>query len=148
MNSKLCEKNICYTRTLNNFQIPKSTFMSTETNPTTPATSGMDGKTISIISYFTWIGWIIAFIMFNSNKSQLAAFHIRQSLFLMILAIVCYIVQIMLIFVPFIGWAIIFLLWIALLVFWVLGLVSAVNGQEKPIPIIGSLAQSIFSGIK
>jgi uncharacterized membrane protein len=123
--------------------------MSTETNPTpAPAASGMDGKTISIISYFTWIGWIIAFVMFNSNKSQLAAFHIRQSLTIMILGILCYIVQIMLLFIPFIGWAIIGILWVGLVVLWVLGLISAINGQEKPIPVIGTMAQNIFSGIK
>ena len=123
--------------------------MSNETNPTpAPAASGMDGKSIAIISYFTWIGWIIAFVMFNSNKSQLAAYHIRQSLLLMILGILCYIVQIMLIFVPFLGWAIVCLLWVGLLVLWVLGLISAINGQEKPIPVIGNLAQNIFSGIK
>lgn len=125
--------------------------MSTETNPTpnpAPAASGMDGKTISIISYFTWIGWIIAFVMYNSNKSQLAAFHIRQSLALMILGILVYILQIMLLFIPILGWAIIVLLWIGIVVLWVLGLIAAINAQEKPIPVIGSLAQNIFSGIK
>jgi uncharacterized membrane protein len=123
--------------------------MSTETNPTpTPTASGIDGKTISIISYFTWVGWIIAFILYNSNKSQLAAFHIRQSLLLMILLVLAYIIQIMLIFIPFLGWAIICLLWIGLVVLWVLGLIAAINGQEKPMPVIGNLAQNIFSGIK
>jgi uncharacterized membrane protein len=127
--------------------------MSTETNPTptptpAPAASGMDGKTIAIISYFTWIGWIIAFVMHNSNRSQLGAFHLRQTLALMILGIICYIVQIMLLFIPFLGWAIIALLWIGLIVLWVLGLIAAMNGQEKPMPVIGPLAQNIFSGIK
>ena len=123
--------------------------MSTETNPTpTPAASGMDGKTISIISYFTWIGWIIAFVMYNSNKSQLAAYHLRQSLALMILGILVYIVQIMLIFIPFLGWAIAVLLWIGLVVLWVFGLIAAINGEQKPAPVIGPLAQNIFSGIK
>ena len=123
--------------------------MSTETNPTpAPAASGTDPKTIAIVSYFTWIGWIIAFVLFNSSKSQLAAFHIRQSLTLMILGILCYIVQIMLLFVPFLGWAIIGLLWIGLIVLWVLGLISAINGEQKPMPVIGNLAQNIFSGIK
>ena len=51
--------------------------MSTETNPT-PAASGIDGKTIAIISYLTWIGWIIAFVLYNSNKSKLAAYHLRK----------------------------------------------------------------------
>lgn len=121
--------------------------MSTETNPT-PAAPGIDGKTISIISYFTWIGWIIAFVLYSSNKSQLAAFHIRQSLLLMILLVLAYIIQIMLIFIPFLGWAIAILLWIGLVVLWVFGLIAAVNGEEKPMPVIGPMAQSMFSGIK
>ena len=123
--------------------------MSTETNPTpAPATSGMDGKSIAIISYFTWIGWIIALVLHNSNKSQIGAFHLRQTLALMILGILAYVVQIMLVFVPIIGWAIICLIWIGLLVLWILGLVAAINGREKPMPVIGPLAQNIFSGIK
>ena len=121
--------------------------MSNETNPT-PAASGMDGKTIAIISYFTWIGWIIAFVLYSSNKSQLAAYHLRQTLALMILMTIVYILQIMLIFIPFLGWAIAILLWIGLVVLWVLGLLAAINGEEKPMPVIGSLAQSTFSGIK
>jgi uncharacterized membrane protein len=121
--------------------------MANETNPA-PAASGMDGKTIAIISYFTWIGWIVAMVMHGSNKSQIGAYHLRQSLALMILSILVYIVQIMLIFIPFLGWAIAILLWIGLVVLWVLGLIAAINGEEKPIPVIGVPAQNIFSGIK
>jgi hypothetical protein len=29
-----------------------------------------------------------------------------------------------------------------------LGLLAAINGEEKPMPVIGSHAQNIFSGIK
>jgi len=123
--------------------------MSNGTNPNpTPAASGTDPKTIAIVSYMTWIGWIIAFVMYNSNKSQLAAYHLRQSLALMILGILVYIIQIMLIFIPFLGWAIALLLWIGLIVLWVLGLIAAINGEQKPMPVIGTLAQNIFSGIK
>ena len=123
--------------------------MSNGTNPNpAPAASGTDPKTIALVSYLTWIGWIVAIVMHGSNKSQLGAYHLRQSLLLHILAIICYFLQIMLLFIPFIGWAIIFLLWAALIALWVLGLIAAVNGQEKPIPVIGGLAQSMFSGIK
>ena len=121
--------------------------MSNETNQA-PSTSGVDGKTIAIISYLTWIGWIIAFILYNSNKSRLAAYHLRQTLALMILSILVYIVQIMLIFIPFLGWAIAILLWIGLVVLWVFGLIAAINGEEKPMPVIGPMAQNMFSGIK
>lgn len=123
--------------------------MSNETNPNpAPATSGMDGKTIAIISYFSVVGWIIAYVLYTSNKSQLAIYHLRQSLALIICGIACYIVFIILLFImPFIS----FLLWIlgvVLLILWVIGLVAAINGQEKPVPVIGPLAQNMFSGIK
>lgn len=126
--------------------------MSTETNPTpAPAASGIDGKTISIISYFSLIGWIIAFVLYNNNKSKLAAFHIRQSLGLMIVAIALYIVMFIFLFIPVLGWIISILIYIALVgvfVLWIIGLVAAINGQEKPVPVIGNLAQSMLSGIK
>ena len=126
--------------------------MSTETNPTpAPATSGVDGKTISIISYFSLVGWIIAFVLFNNNKSKLAAFHIRQSLGLMIAAIALYIVMFIFLFIPVLGWIISILIWICLVgifVLWVIGLVAAINGQEKPVPLIGAMIQNMLSGIK
>ena len=126
--------------------------MSNETNPTpTPAASGIDGKTISIISYFSLVGWIIAFVLYNNNKSKLAAFHIRQSLGLMITAIALYIVMFIFLFIPVLGWIISILIWICLVgvfVLWVIGLVAAINAQEKPVPLIGNMAQSMLSGIK
>jgi uncharacterized membrane protein len=129
--------------------------MSTETNPTNPnpapAASGMDGKTIAIISYFSLIGWIIAFVLYNNNKSKLAAFHIRQSLGLMIAAIALYIVMFIFLFIPVLGWIISILIYICLVgifVLWIIGLVAAINGQEKPVPVLGPMAQNMLSGIK
>lgn len=121
--------------------------MPNETNPA-PATSGIDGKTIAIISYFSLVGWIIAFVLFMSNKSQMAAYHLRQSLALMLAAIGCYIIFFILVFiVPFLSF-VIWILFIGLFVLWVIGLISAINGQEKPVPVLGPLAQNLFSGIK
>jgi len=126
--------------------------MSTETNPTpAPAASGTDPKTIAIVSYLTWIGWIIAYVLYGNNKSQFAAFHIRQSLFLHILAIATWILRWMLLFIPYVGWALWWISWIifiGLLVLWVLGLMSAVNNEEKPIPIFGKMAQQMLAGVK
>ncbi len=40
-----------------------------------------EDKTVAIISYITIIGWVIALVMYNGGKkSKLGAFHIRQSL--------------------------------------------------------------------
>jgi uncharacterized membrane protein len=126
--------------------------MSTETNPTpTPAASGMDGKTIATISYLTLIGWIIAYVMYGNNKSQLAIYHIRQSLFLIFIWIAIWILRWVLLFIPFIGWALWWATWlliVGLVVLWVMGLVAAINGEEKPVPLVGNTAQKMLAGIK
>lgn len=121
--------------------------MSNETNQA-PATSGMDGKTIAIISYFSVVGWIIAYVLYTSNKSQMAAYHLRQSLALILCGIACYILFFVTMFFLFFLKFVFILLGIGFFVLWLMGLISAINGQEKPIPVIGPIAQSMFSGIK
>ena len=121
--------------------------MSNETNQV-PATSGIDGKTIAIISYFSFVGWIIAYVLFTSNKSQLAAYHLRQSLALILCGIACYILYILIFFFAFFLSFVFMILGIGLFILWIMGLISAINGQEKPIPIMGNMAQQIFAGIK
>lgn len=101
------------------------------------AVSGVeDGKTIAIISYVTLIGWVVALVMNNDKKNTFAKFHIRQSLLLMLVGLV-------LSFIPIIGW----LANIGVLVLWVMALISAINGQEKELPIIGQYAQEWFKGL-
>lgn len=120
-------------------------------NNTNTGTQQMDGKSIAIISYLTIVGWVIALVMNSNNKSQLAIYHIRQSLFIMLVGIAFYIVQTMLLFIPYLSWLISLLLFpvgLALFVLWVMGLISAINGEEKPIPIVGEKAQQLLCGIK
>jgi len=121
--------------------------MSNETNQA-PATSGMDGKTIAIISYFSVVGWIIAYVLYTSNKSQVAVYHLRQSLALILCGIACYILYIILLFVAFFLTFLFALIGIGLFVLWIMGLIAAINGEQKPVPVIGKMAQDIFAGIK
>ena len=121
--------------------------MSNETNQA-PATSGMDGKTIAILSYFSVVGWIIAFVLYSNNKSQIAAYHIRQSLALILLGIGCYIVYFIFLFIGFFLSFLFIIVGIGLFALWIVGLIAAINGEQKPVPVIGKMAQDIFAGIK
>ena len=103
------------------------------------------GKAIAVISYFTVIGWVIALILHSGNKTRLGAFHLRQTLGLMILIVLVGISGYILYFIP-LGWMVRAALNIGLLVFWVMGLVAAVSGEEKPLPIVGSSFQKWFAG--
>jgi uncharacterized membrane protein len=109
----------------------------------------MDAKTISWLSYITLIGWIIAYINHNNAvvKSPVATFHLRQSFGLMVLYFAVWIISIMLMVIAFIG-ALVWLLYIGVIILWVIGLVSAVNGETKPLPLVGIPFQQWFTFIK
>ncbi|MEO8949952.1 MAG: DUF4870 domain-containing protein [Mucilaginibacter sp.] len=109
-----------------------------------------NGKTVAIVSYLSIIGWIIAFVIYGNDKTTLGAYHLRQTIALFIVGICTWVLQVMLVFIPFIGWIISILLifvYIGLFVLWLIGLMAAINGQEKPIPVIGKRAQVWFHGI-
>jgi uncharacterized membrane protein len=110
----------------------------------------MDAKTIAWVSYLTLIGWIIAYVSYgNLNpKSSLATYHLRQSFGIMVSSLVLYIAFWLLVFmVPFLSFFIT-IIWIVLVVLWVLGLISALNGEEKPLPVVGTYFQQWFQFIK
>jgi uncharacterized membrane protein len=100
-----------------------------------------EDKTAAIVGYLTLIGFIVAVIIHGNKKTRLGAYHLRQALGLMLafLAIgFCWMV-------PFIGWFVGFCGWIALVVLWIMGLVAALNGQQKPVPLLGEYFQKWFA---
>jgi uncharacterized membrane protein len=107
-----------------------------------------NGKTTAIVCYITIIGWLIAyFAMHQSKKTSLGSYHLRQTLLLFIIAIVYQIVITMItIAIPAIG-MILSILSLGFLVLWIMGLIAAINGEEKPMPLIGEKAQELFKGI-
>lgn len=109
----------------------------------TPGGAIADGKTTAIIAYITIIGLIIAFIMNNDKKNSFAAYHIRQSLGIGLTGLALGILNI----VPILGWLISIFGSIFIIVLWVLGLLSALNGKEKPVPLLGEKYQEWLKGI-
>ena len=111
--------------------------------PTQPAASGED-KTVAIVSYLTIVGFIVAIILHSSKKTRLGAYHLRQVLGLVItgfaLGVGCFIIGM----IPVVN-LVLLLVWpvvgIAFLVFWIMGIIAAVNGEMKPMPIVGPLYQ-------
>jgi len=107
-----------------------------------------NGKTTAIVSYITIIGWLIAyFAMHQSKKTSLGSYHLRQTLLLFICAVAFQIIAYAItIAMPAIG-LIFSLASIGFLVLWIMGLISAINGEEKPMPLLGAKAQELFKGI-
>lgn len=93
----------------------------------------MDRKTLAILAYITLIGWIAALVL-DKEKDSLVRFHLRQALGLILLGFICAVI-------PFLN----LILWVVPFVLWIMGLISAIKGEEKPLPLIGEPAQKWFA---
>lgn len=84
----------------------------------------MDTKTTGIVAYITWIGLLIAFC---TGDKEGAKFHLNQALVIFLFGLLSAI--------PCIGqiWG------IFIVVCWVMGLIAAINEEEKPVPLIGGI---------
>ncbi len=110
------------------------------TAPASPATQ--EDRTVAIVSYLTIIGFIVAVVIHSNKKTQVGAFHLRQSLGILLTGFAAGVVGI----VPILGWLIALVSIPVLLVFWVMGLIGAINGQTKPLPLLGEHYQKWFAG--
>ena len=81
----------------------------------------MDAKTTSIVAYITWIGFFVALL---AGDKEGAKFHLNQALVILIFFIPA--------LIPCLGqiWG------IFMMVCWILGLVAAINQEEKEVPLI------------
>lgn len=109
----------------------------------TNVSNDVQGKNIAIISYLTVIGLILAFVMNNEKKEPFASFHIRQSLGLVITSIALAIINV----IPVLGWIVSIIGYLVLLYMWIVGLLNAVNGKEKVVPILGNKYTEWFKTI-
>jgi uncharacterized membrane protein len=101
-----------------------------------------EGKTIAIISYITIIGLIIAFIMNQNKKNYFASFHIRQAAGIAALELVISMLT-RYMNLGMIGT----ILGLGALALSIIGIIGAVQGQEKLIPLLGDHFQEWFKSI-
>ena len=105
-----------------------------------------EGKTIAIISYVTLIGLIIAIVMNNDKKNSFASYHIRQSIGIIVLYIllgIFFYILAFIVYIPFLST----ILYIGVFVLWILGILAAVQGETKPVPLVGEKFQEWFKNI-
>jgi len=102
-----------------------------------------EGKTIAIICYITIVGTIVAFIMNSSSKNSFASFHIRQMLGISLLALINnWLIGRM----AGLGMASL-IIFLGISALWVIGLISAIQGEEKSVPLLGDQFQNWFKTI-
>ncbi len=120
-------------------------------NNTADTTSEFDPKDIEknkLMSILAYCSWLVLIPMFAAKDSKYTRFHVNQGIVLAIAEIAWWILQFVLVFllalilpklgflrdiVGFVGW----LLNIAFLIEAVLGILNAVGGKAKELPLIG-----------
>lgn len=105
-------------------------------------TSAETGKTAAIVAYLTIFGTIIAFFLNNDSKNPFASFHIRQALGIHI----CYFLIGALVSI-FNSWMISYAFWIFIFVLLVYGLITAIQGEQREVPLLGPYFQKWFSTV-
>lgn len=99
----------------------------------------MSKKVTDIVSYLTPVGLILAFLLGDRENSR---FHLNQALVLCLAEILLGIVERILDGIPVIGTIISVLAaicGIGLFVLWIMGLVSAIQGTERKVPVLGDI---------
>jgi len=125
--------------------------MSTSLTPADQSAS--EDRTVAILSYITIFGFIVAIIMHSGKKTALGSYHLRQVLGLIVagfaLSIAAMITGFVLAFIPFIGPIILMIFWPVLmlggLVIVIMGLLAALKGEMKPVPLLGEPIQKYLA---
>lgn len=100
------------------------------------------GKSIAITSYILIVGVLISLSMNADAKNPFATFHIRQSLGLSLTFI-----SLGLVVSNFDDFMLTTSMWVFVSVLWGYGIVSAIRGETKPLPLLGTFFQSAFKSI-
>lgn len=96
----------------------------------------MDKKTTSWVAYLTFIGWIVAYCAGDKEGTK---FHLNQALVIWLGYLCVLVASIILAFIPVLGWLAIWAANIYLFVMWIMGLINAINQEEKELPLIGKI---------
>ncbi len=98
-----------------------------------------DGKLFGFLAYLLGIvGFLIVLQAKKDNK--FAMYHAKQCLVLCIAAVIAWVVWL----IPVVGWFVLGpILYIIILILWIIGMVNALTGKEKPLPIIGKFGEKI-----
>ena len=93
------------------------------------------------MAILAYLSWLVLIPLFAAKESRFARFHCNQGLVLAIAEIIAWVLFGILKKIPLIGWIFAALSWVLsliCLVMAVIGILNAVGGKAKDLPVIGS----------
>ena len=107
-------------------------------NPPATSAGGLADNVAGMLAYVTFIPAIIFLLVEPYSRNRFIRFHAFQCIFL---SLALFVIHIVLMFIPLIGWVISMFVSLAALVLWVVLLIKAYQGQKFKVPFIGELAE-------
>ena len=102
------------------------------------STGGLTDNVAGALAYVTFIPAIVFLVMEPYNKNKFVRFHSFQCLFF---TLACFVLGIVLMFIPLLGPIIGLLLWLGEFVLWLVLVLKAYQGQKFKLPGIGDIAE-------
>ena len=112
--------------------------MGTAPTPAPASSGGLSDNAAGMLAYITIIPAIVFLVMEPYSKSKFVRFHAFQCIFLTVAAIA---IDIVLEFIPIIGWILIPFVGLATLIAAIICLLKANQGQKFKLPVIGDMAE-------
>ena len=90
------------------------------------------------------LGWVTGLIFYLIEKdNKFVRFHAMQSIIVFLpLMIIIVIIQGILLFIPFIGWAISGVIGLLTFILWIVLMFKAYNGEKWKVPFAGDIAEN------
>ena len=95
-----------------------------------------DNKIMGILAY---LGILFLVPYLAAKESPFAKFHANQGCVLFIAYLAAGIAGFILVFIPYIGWLVSYVLYLGCFVLMILGIINAVKGEMKELPLIGKM---------
>lgn len=106
-----------------------------------PPAGEPDPAAVKLQAILAYIGFLVLIPLLTgeTQKSSFVKFHVNQGLVLFIVEIICGVVGRLLQEIPGLGWIASAALGLATLTLSILGILSAINQETKPLPLIGGI---------
>jgi uncharacterized membrane protein len=105
---------------------------------TTAPAGGLTDNVAGALAYVTFIPAILFLVLEPYNRNKFVRFHSFQCLFF---TLACFVLGIVLMFIPLLGPIIGLLLWLGELALWLVLVLKAYQGQKFKLPFIGDIAE-------
>ncbi|SFM57237.1 hypothetical protein SAMN05428949_0019 [Chitinophaga sp. YR627] len=107
----------------------------------------MTNRTMAIVAYITLIGWVVAYLSYrkSDDKSPFVQYHLSQSLGIIIFSIALSIASGILVgILPSLA-TLFYIISLCPFILMLLGIITASNEAQRPIPLIGKLVEGKFN---